>query len=66
MEREEQEVCFKNAQNAAVIFMVTQGWFNFNFLSNPSEYILNIGQMHKRQLHCGLINLFCKEKTSRK
>lgn len=66
MEREEQEVYFKNAQNAAVILMVTQGWFNFNFLTNPSECILNIGQMLKRQLHCGHINLFCKEKASRK
>lgn len=66
MEREEQEACFKNAQNAAVILMVTQGWFNFHFLTNPRERILNIGGMHKRQLRCGLINLFCKEKASRK
>jgi len=48
MEREAQEVYFKNTQNAAVILMVTQGQFNFNFLTSPRECILNIGQMHKR------------------
>lgn len=66
MGREEQEGCFKNAQNAAVIFKVALGWFNFNFLTHVSECVLNTGQRHKRQLSCGLINPFCKEEASRK
>lgn len=50
-------VGLKNAQNAPVILMVTQGSFNLSLLT-VQVCVLGIGQRHKRQLHRALINLF--------